>query len=42
MRGSLQFPDKTNVAVQFVAHTIMFGTVLGIFLDRTHARDATT
>lgn len=36
------FPDKTNVAVQFVAHTIMFGTVLGLFLDRTHARDATT
>ncbi len=38
----LWFPDKTNVAVQFVAHTIMFGTVLGLFLDRTHARDATT
>ena len=37
----LWFPDKTNVAVQFVAHTIMFGTVLGLFLDRTHARDAT-
>jgi len=40
--GWLWFPDKTNVAVQFVAHTIMFGTVLGLFLDRTHARDATT
>ncbi len=40
--GWLWFPDKTNVPVQFVAHTIMFGTVLGLFLDRTHARDATT
>jgi hypothetical protein len=28
------FPDTQNVAVQFVAHTFMFGTVLGIVLDR--------
>jgi hypothetical protein len=28
------FPDTQNVAVQFVAHTLMFGTVLGIVLDR--------
>ena len=28
------FPDTQNVAVQFVAHTFMFGTVLGLFLDR--------
>ena len=28
------FPDSQNVAVQFVAHTFMFGTVLGLFLDR--------
>ncbi|MCJ7712697.1 MAG: hypothetical protein MUQ32_17900 [Chloroflexi bacterium] len=28
------FPDTQNVAVQFVAHTFMFGTVLGLLLDR--------
>ena len=28
------FPDSQNAAVQFVAHTFMFGTVLGIVLDR--------
>jgi hypothetical protein len=28
------FPDTQNVAVQVVAHTLMFGTVLGIVLDR--------
>ena len=28
------FPDSQNVAVQFMAHTIMFGTVLGLLLDR--------
>ncbi|MEO6207008.1 MAG: hypothetical protein ABIP77_03505 [Candidatus Limnocylindrales bacterium] len=28
------FPDGQNVAVQVVAHTIMFGTVLGLLLDR--------
>jgi hypothetical protein len=28
------FPDSQNVAVQFVAHTFMFGTVLGVILDR--------
>ena len=28
------FPDSQNVAVQFVAHTFMFGTVLGLVLDR--------
>jgi hypothetical protein len=28
------FPDSQNVAVQFVAHTVMFGTVLGLVLDR--------
>jgi hypothetical protein len=28
------FPDSQNVAVQFVAHTLMFGAVLGVVLDR--------
>ena len=28
------FPDGQNIAVQFVAHTIMFGTVLGLVIDR--------
>jgi uncharacterized membrane protein YagU involved in acid resistance len=31
------FPDETNVAVQFVAHTFLFGTVLGWVLDRAVA-----
>lgn len=35
------FPDKTNVAVQVIAHTVMFGTALGLSLERAHARDAT-
>lgn len=28
------FPDGQNVAVQVMAHTVMFGTVLGLLLDR--------
>ncbi len=28
------FPDGQNVAVQFVAHAMMYGTVLGLLLDR--------
>lgn len=32
--GWTWFPDSQNVAVQFVAHTVMFGSVLGIILDR--------
>jgi len=28
------FPDSQNIAVQFVAHTFMFGVVLGLILDR--------
>lgn len=39
--GWTWFPEKTNVAVQFVAHTIMFGTLLGLVLDRLHAHDTT-
>jgi len=31
------FPDQTNVAVQFVAHTFLFGTVLGWVLERAVA-----
>jgi hypothetical protein len=30
------FPDKANPAVQFIAHTFFFGTVLGYLLDRTY------
>ncbi len=32
--GWTWFPDTQNVAVQLVAHTMMFGTVLGLLLDR--------
>ena len=28
------FPDSQNAAVQFAAHTVMFGSVLGLLLDR--------
>ena len=28
------FPDSQNIAVQFVAHTVMYGSVLGLILDR--------
>lgn len=28
------FPDTQNVAVQFVAHTFLFGTVVGLVIDR--------
>ena len=28
------FPDSQNVAVQAVAHTVMFGMILGLTLDR--------
>ncbi len=28
------FPDGTNALVQFVAHTFVFGSVLGLYLDR--------
>ncbi len=31
------FPDQTNVAVQFVAHTFFFGTVIGWVLERAVA-----
>ncbi|HEY5435716.1 MAG TPA: hypothetical protein VIK13_10825 [Candidatus Limnocylindrales bacterium] len=32
--GRSWFPETHNDAVQFVAHTFMFGTVLGLILDR--------
>ena len=32
--GWTWFPDSQNVAVQFVAHTFMYGSVLGLVLDR--------
>ena len=32
--GWTWFPDTQNIAVQFVAHTVMFGTVLGLVIDR--------
>lgn len=34
------FPDSQNVAVQFVAHTVMFGTVLGLALNRLAFRES--
>jgi len=34
------FPDSQNPAVQFAAHTFMFGTVLGLVLDRFAFRAA--
>ncbi len=34
------FPDGQNVAVQVVAHTVMFGTVLGLILSRFAFRTA--
>ena len=36
--GWTWFPNNTNVAVQFVAHTFFFGTVLGVVLERTYFR----
>jgi hypothetical protein len=38
--GWTWFPDGTNAAVQFVAHTFFFGTVLGLVLDRAYLRRA--
>ena len=38
--GWTWFPDTQNVAIQFVAHTFMFGTVLGLVLDRFAFRPA--
>ena len=32
--GWTWFPDAQNIAVQFVAHTVMFGSVLGLVIDR--------
>lgn len=28
------FPDATDPAVQFIAHTFVFGSLLGVYLDR--------
>jgi hypothetical protein len=32
--GWVWFPDRQNVAVQVMAHTVMFGAVLGVALNR--------
>jgi hypothetical protein len=29
------FPDETDPVVQFVAHTFVYGSLLGLYLDRT-------
>jgi hypothetical protein len=29
------FPDGTDPVIQFIAHTFVFGTLLGLYLDRT-------
>jgi hypothetical protein len=34
------FPDSQNIAVQFVAHTVMYGSVLGLLLDQFAFRSA--
>jgi hypothetical protein len=34
MAGWRWFPDGTDPVVQFVAHTIVFGSILGLYLDR--------
>lgn len=39
--GWAWFPNDTNPVVQIVAHTVFFGTVLGLVLDRTHFRRPT-
>jgi len=36
--GWVWFPQQSSAVVQFVAHTFMYGTVLGLYLDRTAAR----
>ena len=38
--GWTWFPDTQNIAVQFVAHTVMFGSVLGLVIDRLAFRAA--
>jgi hypothetical protein len=38
--GWAWFPDGQNVAVQAIAHTMMFGTVLGLVLNRMAFRTA--
>ncbi len=38
--GWTWFPDTQNIAVQFVAHTVMFGSVLGLTLDRLAFRSS--
>lgn len=39
--GWTWFPNNTNPVVQIVAHTVFFGTVLGVVLDRTLFRRPT-
>lgn len=39
--GWTWFPEGTNLIVQVVAHTVFFGTVLGLVLDRTYFRRPT-
>lgn len=34
--GWTWFPNDTNPLVQIVAHTVFFGTVLGLVMDRTY------
>lgn len=38
--GWTWFPNNTNAAVQFVAHTFLYGSVLGLVLDRTYFQPA--
>jgi len=38
--GWTWFPNNTNAAVQFVGHTFLYGSVLGLVLDRTYFQPA--
>ena len=38
--GWTWFPNNTNPAVQFVAHTFLYGSMLGLLLDRTYFQPA--
>jgi len=38
--GWTWFPNNTNAAVQFVGHTFLYGSVLGLVLDRPYFQPA--
>ncbi len=38
LAGWVWFPDKSNPVVQFFAHTVFFGSVLGLYLNASARR----